>query len=178
MNHSSFVLLLSTFAEKHLDLRTSERKLHIFWRELQLRGGVKTSDICNLSSVLRTSVVHPANAVQERKSVHQDPAERYSNDIFITVVKENKKGKDRQRRDTAITTTCIPLAYLCVDFFSHLFSQKSHLEGGRKSGLTNWCDFGPQGFCWVGPLLVLHFNISLVFAFFWWGTGGLDPHNL
>ena len=51
----------------------------------------------------------------------------------------------------------------------------SHLAGGRKSGLTNWCAFGPQGWCLYRKGVAIHAYLTMDARFYPVLGWGLAP---
>ena len=93
---------------------------------------MKISDICNLSWALRTSVLHPAKAAQERKCVlhHQGPAEiMTSMTSVIIVTKDDIRGTERQRRKDV---TLLRLAYLWLTSVVTSFHLYFHMVAERQ----------------------------------------------
>ena len=53
--------------------------------------------------------------------------------IIITSMQEDNRDKVHRKRRNETTTTCIPLSYLCGDFWLHLFSHGSRAAAAATS---------------------------------------------
>ena len=113
-------------------------------------------------------------SLKRKTAIHQGPAKKYSNDIMITSIRGYLKEKVPQKKDKT-TTTCVPLSYLCGDFFLHLFSQIGrtfvfvflsgiHLPERRNLHTGSWYDSWYDSCADFGTLILVRRFLAHIFG--------------